>query len=118
MTESLSELREMLSRAVCLGNGCRRYGDGESHEYCVQHEDGCHHTVDIILAAIKANGMVIVPVDPTDAMIADGRCPPVDVSLLALEANQANSGRYGTDIPVTIAYRAMLSASPYWLMNS
>ena len=102
----MNDIRELLARAA------NDYGFRANLAFL--GKDEAFGTADAILAALKANNLVTVPREPTEAMIAAGRCPPVDINSLALEANQANAGRYGTDSPVTIAYRAMLAASPYW----
>ena len=63
---------EVMARAMCFGKDCRRNCPDADHAPCPDALYLWQEDAERILTALQAEGMTVVPVEPTEAMLDNG----------------------------------------------
>lgn len=88
---------EVMARAMCFGKTCRRNCPDVDHAPCPDALSSWQGDAEIMLAALHAKGLAVVPVEPTPEMMIAG--------LQSMTQRTIHSGS------PEIIYRAMLAAT-------
>jgi hypothetical protein len=80
-------------------------------EWANVHADFPDRAADTIIAALKSNGLIVVPVEPTDEMV-DASLAFVDPKWLSSGATSGKRLAY-SKVKHIGRFRAMLAASPF-----
>jgi hypothetical protein len=110
----MTDIRKLIARTICAYDGCGRFNGS-----------GCMGLSDSILAALDAAGLVVVPREPSTAMLAsalptlepetpdDVRRGKMAVDSLPRLSASARADAIAVAGQMARDYRVMISASPY-----